>query len=60
MEDVRDECVGLEMKNGLEKDINYPQKFVYASKSTWPKHTTNSEAKNTPREEVMNQVLHAK
>lgn len=48
MDDSKQECVGLDMPNGLSKEINYKQEFVYPSSVTMPKHQTNAKAKIAP------------
>lgn len=58
--DDKQECVGLEMPNGLASNVKYPQKFNY---SPYVNHhgKSNEAAKKAPSEaRVMAQVLDAK
>lgn len=43
----------LEMKGGLESDIDYPQKFVRAPKSQFPGKPPAHPGKETPHTEAM-------
>lgn len=60
MEEVKEQCVGLDMPNGMSKEINYSQKFVYPSKETMPKHPTNSAAMRAPSLEEANKGVYRK
>lgn len=43
---------GLEMKGGLSKEIDYPQKFVYAPKSQFPGKPPAHVGKEVPKERL--------
>jgi len=45
---MRDEAIGLDMPNGLSREIKYEQKFVRPSHETMPKHPSNHAAKRCP------------
>lgn len=58
MLEVNENAPFLEMKNGIEKEIKYDQKFVRAA---LPKsYPTNESAKNVDHSKVMTQVLTGK
>jgi hypothetical protein len=48
MEDSKQECVGLDMPNGISKEIRYDQRFVRPSAETMPKHQRNHAAMKAP------------
>jgi hypothetical protein len=60
MEEVKQECVALDMPNGISKEVRYNQNFVYPSKETMPKHPTNSAAKRAPSLEEANKGVYRK
>ncbi len=49
----------LEMKGGLESDIKYPQKFVYAKKSQFPGKPPAHPGKEIPNSEAMKITMKA-
>ena len=48
MEDSKQECVALDMPNGISREIKYGQQFVYPDPSTMPKHPRNHAAMKAP------------
>ena len=47
----------LEMKGGLEADVDYPQKFVYAPKSQFPGKPPAHPGKEMPYTEAMKMTM---
>lgn len=55
----KQECVSLDMPNGLEANIKYPQKFVYP-KRTYSFGSTNEAARKVDAAKVMQQTIKAR